>query len=104
MADHAIIPPLMTSSGFTLEERGMPKDQIGELAGLDRTHFVRDPMRDGWVDGELGHVAPDTQVIAASFFAGQAPRWRFIFIGCLPGADDDLAGSAPWPANRRTSC
>ena len=45
------------------EERGLPQDEVGELARLDRADFVRDAVGDGGIDRVFGDVAQGAEII-----------------------------------------
>ena len=51
--------------GLHAEERRAPQHQVGALADLQRAQLVRHALGDGRIDGVLGDVALDAEVVVA---------------------------------------
>ena len=71
-----------------------PQHDVGELADLDGADLVGEAVRDGRVDGQLGHVAQDALVVVALAVAGLGAELGLHLPGHGEGAADGLAGAA----------
>ena len=56
------------------EEGGSPQRYIRQLADLKGTHYMADAMGDGWVDGVLGDITLDAEIVVLGGVAFQIPR------------------------------
>ena len=82
------------------EERGPPQDDVGELAGLERPDLVRDPVREGRVDRQLGDVAQRALVVVPS-----PPRRRRASSRARAArSGGSPRRSAPCPSSPSSSC
>eukprot|EP01022_Parablepharisma_sp_SALTPOND_P030350 TRINITY_DN760_c2_g1_i1.p2 TRINITY_DN760_c2_g1~~TRINITY_DN760_c2_g1_i1.p2 ORF type:complete len:1290 (-),score=479.69 TRINITY_DN760_c2_g1_i1:1065-4934(-) len=86
--DHAA---LQDHRGLGAEEGRLPQHDIGELAHLQRTDHVRDAVGDGRVDGVLGDIALDAEVVVAGGIFFQRTALHLHLVRGLPGAQDHLA-------------
>ena len=80
--------------GLDAEEGRRPQHQVGELADLDRADPLVDAVGDRRVDGDLGDVALDAEVVVVAGLLRQAAALDAHLVGGLEGADDDLADAA----------
>ena len=64
-----------------------------------------DAVGDGRVDGVLGDVALDAEVVVAAVSVGvERAELHLHLVGGLPGADDRPRRCGPWPGSRSSSC
>src|SRR5262245_42433934 len=75
------------------EECRAPQHEIGALADLERAELVRHALGDGRVDGVLGDVALDAEIVVARGILLEAAPLQLHLVRRLPGADDDLANA-----------
>ena len=87
--------------GLHPEERRVPEHQVGAFANLDRADFMRQPMRDGRVDGVFGDIAADAEIVVVAGFLGEPAALFLHLVGGLPGADQHLADPTHGLAVRR---
>ena len=58
--DHAA---LQNGGGLDAEEGRFPQDQVGDLADFNRADYMRDAVGNRWIDGVLGDVALDPEIV-----------------------------------------
>ena len=60
--------------GLHAEERRRPQHEVGELADFDRADPLVDAVGDGRVDGDLGDVAVDAEIVVVAGFLAAGGR------------------------------
>jgi len=91
MNDHATFDD---KAWFGAEESRFPQNQVGQLAGFDRTHFMRDTVSNGRIDGVLGDIAFDPQIVVVGGITCETAALDFHFVRRLPGAGNHLTYAA----------
>ena len=91
ICDHAMNPPLMTSSGLTPKNAGCHSTRSASLPTSTDPISPRDAVRDRGVDRVLRHVAPNPQVVVRALLAGERSALLTHLVRGLPRARHDFA-------------